>query len=168
MERFGFNIWTKNLPKDYLKLYVNYSKIYNSQLIAIIDDILPEVKYSRSTEETLYYNDIYKEFFFKLWFDNIFFVSENLNRDLELLNLIKHLDNITIHNFISLLPEKKRYSIDNLTLAEILETSWQIHVLSEFNKKLRISKWLIWERSLALYNHCKNKIKDFNFITINN
>lgn len=64
MERFGFNIWTKNLPKDYLKLYVNYSKIYNSQLIAIIDDILPEVKYSRSTEETLYYNDIYKEFFF--------------------------------------------------------------------------------------------------------
>ncbi len=166
METCGFNIWTRDHPKDYLDLYIDYKKKYNLRLLAVVDDVFPEVRFERTKEETAYMNDIYKTYMEEIGFDGVHLVSEHLDRNAELSSIFQQCCSITLKEFYRLLPEKKRFDMESLSLAEIVETSWQLHVLSEFNKELEISRWLAWKRSTALYRFSKDIIPNFNFTTI--
>ena len=165
-ERFGFNIWTKNKPKDYIDLFINYAAKENGKLIPVIDDVLPKIVFERSNEESIQMNNLYIEYFSSRGASEAIIVSDMP----ELYNItdkiIEICNEVSLQSFISILPQSKINELDSLKMTEIIEAAWQIYILRAATKSSLISCWLTGKRSTALFRLIKRITPEFDFKVI--
>lgn len=160
----GFNIWTKNLPKDYIGLYADYAQENDLTLTGIVDDLLPEVVFRRTSEETAAYNGAYKEFMERSGFHDVRFVSEFMpSRKGDLEAIVDMGTKLSLTDFMRLLPEKKRNVQTSLTLSEMVDATWQLCVLESSVSALGINRFLTGKRSTALFRLAKEAIPGLTF-----
>lgn len=163
-EVLGFNIWTKNMPQPYLEQYAEAAQDRGASLVAIVDDILPAVVFDRTPEQSTTYNEAYRTAMSGMGFARIEFVSDILpERDEDLRNVFDMSERISLNAFAALLPEKKRQVLDDLTLTELIDTCWQLHVLEQGMSYAGITRYLTGKRSTAIFRQAKHVIDGFQF-----
>ena len=168
-EILGFNTWTKNLPQKYLELYTESAAQRQLPLVAIVDDVLPEVVFNRTKEESHEYNEAYRMSMLEMGFDRIEFVSDILpDRNEDLAQIYRISNNVSLPAFLALLPERKRDIEHTLSLSEIVDTCWQLTVLEAGMSYTGITRYLTGQRSTALFRYAKKTINGFEFDIVGN
>lgn len=166
-EFFGLNVWTKNMPKPYLEDFSEFAHQQEVPIIAIVDDVLPEVVFNRTPEETLAYNDAYSSQLESLGFEEIVFVSDMLpERDDDLARVVGMGRRVGLSVFLRLLPETKTIQAKELTLAEVIDACWQLEVLDNGLSVCGVTSYLTGKRSTALFRMAKDIIPEFDFTVI--
>jgi hypothetical protein len=163
-EILGFNTWTKNFPQQYLELYTDSAQKINLPLVAIVDDVLPEVIFNRSNEQSLEYNEAYRTTMLEMGFNRVEFASTLLpERSEDLTHLYQISSKVSLPGFLALLPERKREIEQTLTLSEVVDTCWQLSVLEAGMSCTGITRYLTGKRSTALFRYAKKVINGFEF-----
>lgn len=167
MKTYGFNVWTKNPPRDYIDMFAEYASDKGSPIVGVVDDVLPQVVFGRTQEEVLDYNCQYNDYMRAVGFQDVVFVSAMLqDRDSDLGRLWQMGQRVSLAAFMSLLPERKKNRIHELGLNEAVDTCWQLHVLEEGMAQAGVQSYLTGKRSTALFRLAKSTIDHFEFEVI--
>ena len=155
--RLGFNIWAKNSPKDYLRIYpesINEIKqITGSKsaiIYALVDDVWPMHMFSRTNKEQEEISSKYISSLLTTGFHDVRLVSDLISNTC-LGEYLFYANRITISEFYKLLPQSKKINLDKLTLIEVIEFFWHTHLLEIFFKKLKLTGFLAGIRSELFY-----------------
>lgn len=163
-ERLGFNIWTKNSPKPYIEDFAEFAKRQNLPIVAVVDDVLPEAVFNRTSSQTVEMNERYIQYMNDIGFESVSIVSEMIpHRDEDLFYVCQMSDRIAVSSFLGLLPERKRDAANNLRLSEAIDPCWQLHVMQAGMATQGITKYLTGKRSTALFRLAKTVIPDFEY-----
>ncbi len=163
-EIIGFNTWTKNEPQEYLKLYPEYvrNNYPDSKLIAIVDDILSQAVFNRTESQNQSINITYEVMMRKIGFSSIILVS-SLVQDDEVSKYVQQANELSVSQFLRLLPEKKRAIFDKLALTETIDSCWQFAVLKMGVDQVGVNKYLTAKRSKYLFETAKNLIDGLEY-----
>lgn len=163
-ERLGFNLWTKNKPQKYIELFTDYASKRDADLIAVVDDLLPEAVLKRSSQETLEMNGLYEDYMRAAGVHEIHFCSKLMpERMNDAVSIIEICNEISLSTFLAALPKHKIDELANLKLSEAVEATWHINVLDKATKHEAITSWLTGKRSTAFYRLAKTIIHGFQF-----
>lgn len=163
-EMLGFNTWTKNMPQPYLELYVEVAAKKHLPIVALVDDVLTSVVFSRSEEQNHEYNEAYRTNMLEMGFARVDFVSSILpDRSEDLNQFYKISQRVTLPSFMALLPEKKYSQLDSLKLTETIDTCWQLNVLEAGMTYSGITRYLTGKRSTAFFRYARKIIDNFEF-----
>lgn len=163
-EVLGFNTWTKNMPQPYLEDYAEAAERKQVPIVALVDDVLSSVIFSRSEEQSHEYNEAYRTTMLKMGFTRVDFVSSVLpERSQDLDQFYKISQRVTLPSFMALLPEKKLLEFDSLKLTETIDTCWQLNVLEAGMSCCGITRYLTGKRSTAFFRYAKKIIDNFEF-----
>ncbi|SRR6056297_1978449 len=155
--KFGFSIWARKPPKNYLSIYPKaIQKIRKKEksndifLYALVDDVLPKVVLSRTHEEQQKISEHYINLLPNLGFHEVHLVS-NFVKKTALEVCLSYANGITVSEFWKLLPQSKKKFSDNLTLAEAFGFLWHIHVLKAAFDEFQLTGLLAGIRSEFFY-----------------
>lgn len=166
-EIFGLNVWTKNMPKTYLEDFSEFAHQQDVPIVAVVDDVLPEVVFGRSPEETEAYSSAYFSQLDSLGFDDVVFVSDMFpDRNEDLARIVGMGRRVGLSAFLRLLPETKTTQAEDLTLVEVIDACWQLEVLDNGLSVCGVTSYLTGKRSTALFRMAKDIIPDFDFRVI--
>lgn len=155
--RLGFSVWARNPPKDYLSTYPKVAEEArkragsdNVSLCALVDDVWPMVALSRTHKEQQNISEHFITMLPDLGFHEVHLVSDFV-KDVTLGACLQYATRITVSKFWKLLPQSKKTISDNLTLNEILEFLWHIHVLEIALREFQLTGLLVGIRSEFFY-----------------
>lgn len=143
-DTFSFATWSRKLPEDYLLYYINVARFLNpkAKLIVAVDDLLSQAFFERTDDEQERYNEEYKTYIENNSEARVIFSSNFLDSDQGLpIDFFKMAANLSLSNFIQLLPYEKRRNIWNgLSCEELVHAINHLLVLDHLSK---ISQTLI-------------------------
>lgn len=152
------------MPQPYIEKFVEFADSKGLPVVGIVDDVLPALAFGRSQEETNEFNQAYIAYMSEIGFFDVHLVSDILpNSEPRLSDIIERANKINLSVFVSLLPENKRSTTDELSLTEVLDACWQLQVLEAGMAKASIARYLTGKRSTAFFRMAKTAISGFNF-----
>lgn len=170
---FGFSIWARKPPKNYLSIYpkaahkIQKERGVNSVfLYALVDDVLPRIVLSRTHEEQQNISNHYINLLPNFGFHEVCLVS-NFAEEAALGACLSYANRVTISEFWKLLPQSKKNISDNLTLTEIFGFLWHIHVLEIAFNEFQLTGLLVGVRSEFFYLTVHKLLPQYDLYFIN-
>jgi hypothetical protein len=155
--RFGFSIWARNQPKDYLSVYPKALQEIGSELgsknvslCALVDDVLPRITLSRTLNEQKEVSDSFLSKLPSLGFHEVYLVS-NFVEESNVVDCLSYASRVTVAEFWKLLPKSKKEIQENVSLSEITSFLWHIYVLDMALKKYQLTGFIAGIRSEYFY-----------------
>jgi len=155
--RIGFSVWTRSSPKNYLSIYPEAAKeVFKSttsaslSLCALVDDVWPRVELARTRDEQEAISSCYATLLPELGFNEIHFVSEFMTETV-FDACLSIATKVTLSEFWKLLPQSKKDTLDDLTLAEVIGFLWHVHVLENAISRYKLTGILAGIRSEFFY-----------------
>ncbi len=166
-QRLGFSVWARSEPKSYLCEYGERAKnLLRSEsraisMIALVDDVLPQLTLGRSREQQREYNEKFLTMLPTLGFDDVHLISDFLDQN-DFWSILKNGMGCSTSEFYKLLPQSKKGDIDNLKLDEVISFLWHVRVIEVSMELFDLSGFVAGIRSEYFYLTCRHLLKPFS------
>jgi hypothetical protein len=166
VRRIGFSIWARTPPKPYLEAYPALAReMEGTELIALVDDILPMLVAGNTTEVQAFLRDAFRRELPAIGFAETHFVSAFLSME-GLWEILRHGQRFNLKEFEKILPKSKKDASHPLSMREILSFLWHLRVMERSVEAFGIDTFIGGMRSEYFYLSVHKALPDVSILLL--
>ena len=163
VDRLLFCVWARSEPKKELSVYPFCAKKIQESLriVAVVDDILPALKFERSTEVQSSITRLYLERLPEMGFDEVYCLSD-IHFCLSVSELLTNLSLFTSFEMERVITKTRRINDTDYSIAELFEFSWNLGVLKKNIKQFNCQGTISGIKTKFFYLAARKLIPDLS------